>query len=270
MSRVQPLLNSPGFQFIKRLMPEFVKSPLRQAYTSVSFSRRASTAPYYCPVCPRGLSRFREVEWKDTRCVFCNSDTRQRLVWSFFCGQTNLLDGQPKGQPKSQPKHVLHVAPERQFSKRLSKVVGAGYITADLIDPGVSIRLDITQIPFPENSFDVIVCSHVLEHVPKDRQAMREFVRVLKPQGWAVIMVPCKPEQGPTFEDWSVTDPGERRRLFLQEDQVRIYGNDFVERLEQSGFAVQVYRAVDFLSSAEIGRMNITAHSGDIFFCTKR
>ena len=114
-------------------------------------------------------------------------------------------------------------------------MIGEGYITADLLDPRVRVRMDITDIPYPNNFFDVIFCSHVLEHVPNDRRAMQEFSRVLKHEGWAVIMVPCFPERGKTFEDPSVTDPAERLRLFWQEDHVRLYGNDFVERLEASG-----------------------------------
>lgn len=262
MSQTQPLPRSTGFRKIKELLPEFLKSPLRRVYLTMSFARPVFIAPHYCPVCQTGLSRFKEVEWKDTRCVFCDSDTRQRLAWSFFWQRTKLFDGKQK--------RMLHVAPEPQFAERLSKLIGHGYVAADLLNPGVDVRLDITQIPFPEDSFDVIVCSHVLEHVPNDRQAMREFVRVLKPDGWAMIMIPCFPDRGPTFEDFSVTDPAERLRLFMQEDHVRLYGNDFVDRLKESGFKVQVYHASDFMSPSEITRLNITAHSGDVFLCTKQ
>lgn len=164
---------------------------------------------------------------------------------------------------------MLHVAPEIQFEKTFSDVLGAGYITADLLNPKVKVKMDITDIQYPDAHFDVIYCSHVLEHVPNDRKAMHEFARVLKPDGWAAIMVPYFPERGGTFEDFSVTDPSERLRLFGQEDHVRIYGNDVVDRLSNAGFEVSVVRKQDFLSSQEIAQFNLTVHSGDIFLCTK-
>lgn len=117
--------------------------------------------------------------------------------------------------------------------------------------------------------FDVVFCSHVLEHVPDDRKAMREPARVLKPGGWAVIMVPCYLEGGPTFEDFTVTAPAERLKLFGQEDHVRLYGNDFVDRLRESRFEVRVLHASDFMTPDEIIRLSITAFSGDVFLCTK-
>src|SRR5262249_12426105 len=77
---------------------------------------------------------------------------------------------------------------------------------------------------------------HVLEHVPDDRRAMREFYRVLKPGGWAILLVPITVER--TFEDPAVVDPAERLRLFGQEDHVRRYGPDYGDRLSEAGFAV--------------------------------
>lgn len=247
---------------MKSPMPQFYKAPLRKLFLAVAYARPSFAAPYYCPVCERGLSHFRVLEWKDTRCVFCGSDTRQRLAWVFFHRMTDLFDGRQK--------LMLHVAPEIQFGKPLFKAIGGGYITADLLNPRAEVRMDITDIQYPADFFDVIVCSHVLEHVPDDRKAMREFVRVLKPKGWAAIMVPCFPDRGKTFEDLSVTDPADQSRLFGWKGHVRIYGDDFVGRLEQSGFVVHVIHAWDFLGPEEISRFNITAHSGDVFLCTKQ
>jgi len=165
---------------------------------------------------------------------------------------------------------MLHIAPERPFEVALSKLLGAGYVSADLLKPNVRVRVDITHLPFPNDSFDVVLCSHVLEHVQDDLQAMQEFTRVLKLRGWALIMVPHFPEIGKTFEDPSVTDPAERLKLFGQEDHVRVYGDDFVSRLQNAGFEVRVMRSADFLSQKDIARFNITPLSGDIFLCTKR
>jgi ubiquinone/menaquinone biosynthesis C-methylase UbiE len=128
-------------------------------------------------------------------------------------------------------------------------------------------NFDITRIPFPENSFDVIYCSHVLEHVPDDRKAMREFLRILRIGGWALLQVPITGTR--TFEDPSITDPYERRRLFGQEDHVRRYGPDYKNRLEEAGFKVTSYRASDLIENEEdYYRIGIQKNRM-IFFCEK-
>jgi predicted SAM-dependent methyltransferase len=112
----------------------------------------------------------------------------------------------------------------------------------------------------------VIYCSHVLEHVPDDRQALSEFRRVIKPGGKAIIVVPITGKR--TFEDPSVTSPQERERLFGQHDHVRIYGPDVAERFRQAGFDVTALRRGDVLSAAQIDRMGIT-HDEIIFVLDK-
>lgn len=129
------------------------------------------------------------------------------------------------------------------------------------------VRMDITQIDFPDNSFDVIYCSHVLEHVVDDRQAMQEFYRVLRPGGWAVLLVPITADQ--TFEDPAIVSPQDRLQMFGQADHVRRYGPDFVDRLKDAGFEVRVIRVSDLYGRVDAMRMGLTAACGDIFHCTK-
>jgi predicted SAM-dependent methyltransferase len=131
------------------------------------------------------------------------------------------------------------------------------------------VKMDVTDIRFPDGAFDVVYCSHVLEHVLEDKRAMREFYRVLKVGGWAIILVPIFPGRLETFEDPSVTDPAERTRLFGQKDHVRWYGQDYLERLRESGFVVNVVNPEDFLAKNEIEHMGITSSAGEIYFCTK-
>jgi SAM-dependent methyltransferase len=164
-------------------------------------------------------------------------------------------------------KYMLHVAPEPSFEKQLRKQLGSGYISADIIRGRAMIRMDITDIQYPDETFDVIYCSHVLEHVSDDKRAIREFCRVLKSDGWAVLLVPITSDK--TFEDASVVDPSERLKLFGQEDHVRRYGPDYVERL-RSCFHVKVINAHDFLQKEEIIRMGITNAAGEIYYCTKQ
>ena len=111
------------------------------------------------------------------------------------------------------------------------------YLSIDLAEGAAMVRMDVTNLGLPDDSFDVIYCSHVMEHIPDDRRAMRELHRVLRPGGWAVLQVPILRET--TFEDSSVTAPEDRERVFGQWDHVRVYGRDYVHRLSEAGFDVR-------------------------------
>jgi len=174
---------------------------------------------------------------------------------------------------------MLHVAPEPAFEIRLKHDLGNGYVTADLLDSKELSKMvtthiacpmfsmDITQIACPDESFDVIYASHVLEHVQEDVKAMCEFHRVLKNNGWAVFLVPITAEK--TFEDASIIDPADRLRVFGQEDHVRRYGPDFVDRLRDAGFTVKITEKSHFLEDDEIQLMRLTHATGEIYYCTK-
>jgi SAM-dependent methyltransferase len=182
------------------------------------------------------------------------------MTWAYFERRTDLFDGHAKS--------VLHVAPERQFEKLLRERIGPGYLTADLLNPRAMVKMDITNIQYEDDSFDVVYCSHVLEHVDDDNKAMREFRRILKKTGWAVLLVPLTAET--TFEDPSVTDPRERLRLFGQVDHVRRYGLDFEDRLRNAGFSVEVVAPQDFMTPSEMSAMRIGVDVEDkIFVCRK-
>jgi Methyltransferase domain len=215
----------------------------------------------WCPVCGQSFRRFRPGGTHprpDAKCPRCGALERHRFVWMYFDRLTNLFDGLPK--------RVLHVAPEQCFEPRLKKRLGAGYLTADLRDPHVMERMDITSIRYPDETFDVIYCSHVLEHVHDDLQAMREFHRVLKQNGWAVLLVPINP--GKTFEDPAVVKPADRLRVFGQVDHVRRYGTDYADRLRQAGFAVDVTPVSQLIQGEEAVRLGV-ARAGDIYRCRK-
>jgi ubiquinone/menaquinone biosynthesis C-methylase UbiE len=130
----------------------------------------------------------------------------------------------------------LHIAPEACFIKRLEKIHGDYYITADIESPLAKVKMDIHEIPFAANTFDAVLCNHVLEHVRDDIQAMREIHRVLKPGGFAILQVPFfNPIPEVTFEDNTITDPREREKVFGQDDHVRKYGHDYPKRMECAG-----------------------------------
>ena len=161
---------------------------------------------------------------------------------------------------------MLHIAPEEALEKQLSSIVGLSYLTADIKPDRAMVQMDVTDIRKDANCFDVIYCSHVLEHVPDDHRALREFFRVLKPGGWALLIVPVKGET--TFEDPSVKDPSERERLFGKRDHVRVYGMDFANRVRSAGFFVSVLRPSDILGDVERCRMGISKGT-TIFYAVK-
>jgi predicted SAM-dependent methyltransferase len=162
---------------------------------------------------------------------------------------------------------MLHVAPESCLEPTFRKQLGDDYLTADLFNPLAMVKMDITDIQYPDESFDVIYCSHVLEHVVDDRKAMSEFYRVLKSDGWAILLVPITAET--TYEDPSIVAPVERLKHFGQDDHVRRYGHDYVDRLRDAGFNVSVIEASDLCRQSELVQMGLTSASGEIFFCTK-
>ncbi len=216
----------------------------------------------FCPVCQSHVRNFESVSptRKHVQCPICRSMMRHRLIWVFFERYTNLFD--------SNNKKMLHIAPEYSFQRRLERMSNIDYLTADISKPSAMVKMDITDIQYPDNSFDVIYCSHVLEHVLDDRKAMGELHRVLTNKGWAVLQVPIvNPET--TYEDPSITDPIERQKAFGQPDHVRCYGKqDYEQRLIDAGFNVKRIKALEFTSKEEVEKMRISA-TEDIFFCTK-
>lgn len=216
---------------------------------------------FFCPVC-RKLGDFKpsgQAKRMRAKCRNCGAKERHRLVWLFLSKMTTLFDGNYV--------RVLHVAPEPAFESRFRALIGdKKYFTADLARTGVDIRLNVSSLPFPAESFDFIYCSHVLEHVQDDRAAIQEFQRVLTIEGVAVLMVPISTLE--TFEDAAVVDPAERLRLFGRHDHVRRYGPDFNNRLIDAGLSVDVIQATDFLDEDEISRIAIKRNER-IYVCRK-
>lgn len=223
----------------RRSTPRVTSRPL--GYASASVERSDAGLIRICPVCNTKTDEFlpfagdpRKQQRPNAKCASCGALERHRLVWLYLLNETDLFLG-------SKRKRILHVAPEPALFSKLRQEPLLDYVSADL-DPtfarGEMETMDITSIQHPAESFDVIYCSHVLEHVPDDRKAMREFARVLKASGWAIILVPVL--RAVTEEDSSVTDPAERSRRFGQIDHVRAYGPDFADRLADAGFDVTV------------------------------
>lgn len=170
---------------------------------------------------------------------------RHRLLWLYLQRETDFFTA---------PHHMLHVAPEQCFLQRFRRMDNLQYLTADLDSPIADVEMDIHDIPYPDDHFDLIFCNHVLEHVQDDRQCMRELCRVLQPGGLAIMQVPFEPGREVTDEDPSITDPDERIRRFGQYDHVRIYGTDYAQRLREAGFTVTIVNYTEHLAKSEFER----------------
>ncbi|NIJ43792.1 putative SAM-dependent methyltransferase [Wenyingzhuangia heitensis] len=170
---------------------------------------------------------------------------RHRLLWLYLNDHSDFF---------KQPKKVLHVAPEQCFYKIFRDQKNLTYTTTDLFSPLADVKADICDLPFADNSYDVIFCNHVLEHIADDTKAMSELYRVLKPGGWGIFQVPQDVTRSKTYEDFSITEPKERQKHFGQYDHVRIYGLDYFKRLENVGFNVIQFKTAQHFSETDIIR----------------
>jgi SAM-dependent methyltransferase len=156
---------------------------------------------------------------------------RHRLLWLYLKNETDFFTSTSK-------KKVLHFAPEQAFYKLFRNQKNIDYTTTDLFSPLADVKADICDLPFEDNSYDIIFCNHVLEHIPDDTKAMQELFRVLKKGGMAILQIPQDLKREVTFADDSITDQKERAQIFGQYDHVRIYGRDYFDKLRSIGFTV--------------------------------
>ena len=173
---------------------------------------------------------------------------RHRLFWLYLKNETTFF---------SAPLRVLHFAPEQAFVQKFKKQKNLTYTTTDLNSPIADVKADICDLPFKDNSFDFIICNHVLEHIPDDTKAMQELYRVLAPAGTAIVQVPYDAKREITFEDNTITDQSERTRIFGQYDHLRVYGMDYFKKLSSVGFNVNALDYTSGISSNDIERYRL-------------
>ena len=191
-------------------------------------------------------------------CYKCESRDRERLLYAFIIKELKL----------PQNIRILHIAPEPKLSKILLNQNFKEYICGDLFTgsyhyPAHVKNINVLSIPYEDNYFDLLICNHVLEHIPEDAKAMKEILRVLKPGGKAILQVPISNNNEQTYEDFSISDPQKRKEHFGQYDHVRIYGQDYVTRLENVGFIVERLNISD-----KYKKFGVNPEE-DIFFCKK-
>lgn len=214
---------------------------------------------HFCPICESHLRTFLpfgRTPRPNAQCPVCGSLERHRLVFLFLKESTDLFR-----PPK---KRMLHAAPADCLARVFMTSPFINYTSTNLTT-GAMIKMDLTSICFSDLTFDVAFVSHVFEHIPDDRRAIREVFRVLKARGWAILQVPI--HANTTFEDPCVVDPEERERVFGRWDHVRIYGEDYYDRLREVGFAVHRETLAE-QADPEVAR-RLRLPSEQVVFCVK-
>lgn len=216
----------------------------------------------FCPCCGKSFRKFLPVGAiyrSSAQCPGCNSLERHRLMILYLKIKTDLFNKKHK---------FLYIAPMKIFQSIFKNLTNLDYVSVDLQSPLVMIKMDITDIKFEDNTFDVILCIAVLEHVKDDVLAMREIYRVLKPNGWAILQSPIDYNLEKTFEDYSIVSPEERRRVFGEETDYRIYGLDYIERLKKVGFKVKVDDFISKFNERLIKKYGLDKDE-KIYYCSK-
>lgn len=220
-------------EIVKKIVPPKLKTGLRNIFLSGNNVE--------CPICEKTFVTFLPFGLPpaplrpNAMCPNCNSLERTRIYWKFLTDSDFF----------SSQKNVLHVAPESELFRKFSTSPSIHYFPVDKFTEGYkypkgTINMDITRMEYPNDKFDFILCSHVLEHIPDDTLAMSELYRVMKPGAWGILQVPIEMDRNNTYEDHSITSPKERQEAFGQFDHVRIYGKDYIERLKSVGFKVEL------------------------------
>ena len=234
-------------------------------------SRRYKGNKVLCPICNSSYNSFapyRPSGRKNIRCIKCRSLPRHRLLYLFLKYSINIFT-------TDQKLRLLHFAPELQFFQLLANRDSIEYTSCDIAPQSHDFRdvagiqkADITRLPFADNSFDVILCNHVLEHVVDDAKAMSELYRVMAQGGWGIFQVPLIYKNEHTYEDFSIIKPSERKKAFGQFDHVRVYGRDYLDRLQAAGFEVTTDQYAKNFIENDIQRFGLNPYER-IVYCKK-
>ncbi|MGP1396353.1 MAG: class I SAM-dependent methyltransferase [Inquilinaceae bacterium] len=187
--------------------------------------------PLTCPICGTRAQRFLPFGLfgrRNAQCPTCGSVERHRFLWLYLVRSTRLLNRRVR---------MLHTAPETCLEHRLRQRRGLRYTTVDLFNPTADVQADLTDLPFADGAFDVVLTSHVLEHIPDDKAAMAELARILRPGGEAIVMVPFDPRVAATPEDPANDTPAKRMAAYGHPYHYRYYGADLPVRLAAAGLS---------------------------------
>ena len=203
---------------------------------------------------PYGYNKQR----KNALCPGTFSLERHRLLWLYLKKETDFFNSNNK---------ILHFAPEQCFHK-FFKSFFKNYTSIDLNSPIVDIKADICNLPFNDNSFDYILCNHVLEHIYDDEKAMKEIYRVLNKNGIAILQVPIDINNNYTHEGRDIDNKQDRNKLFGQYHHLRMYGLDYFKKLKNIGFKVKNENYLSNISQDEKDKYSLH-NAGSIPVCIK-
>lgn len=216
-----------------------------------------------CNICGWQGRNFHNIDcgygqiYKDSTCPVCGSQPRHRSLFLYL----------KRVIPKNKRLKVLHFAPEGFFTGIFKSYRLIDYLSVDLAAGRAMQQEDITKLSFKDSSYDIIFCIHVLEHVKDDKRAMTELFRVLKKGGFAIIDVPIDYSRKETYEDDSIKSPEERTKAFWQWDHLRLYGEDFPNKLAQAGFKVKIDYFIPSLKPNKLSYLGLK--NKPIYFCEK-
>lgn len=201
------------------------------------------------------IEDFETINIDGYHCRESGSNDRDRLYALFL---DKLMEDTPIGFKLK----ILDFSPSKPFSDFMRWNNSFDYKTADGILDTYDMVLDVqNMVNLDDNSFDGVICSHVLEHVPDDIKAMKEIFRVLKPGGWSILMAPVNLRMSEIDEDFTVNDIAERWRRFGQDDHLRVYSkNGYMARIRESGFKL-IELNKDYFGEFEMQRCGITKKS---------
>jgi SAM-dependent methyltransferase len=244
---------------------------VRVTYTRFHNHQKYKGNKVICSICNSTFKEFIPAGLHlrpNARCPNCGSMERHRLIWKYISDKTTLLSA-------DHTQKLLHFAPEKCLYEKFIECKHIDYTPCDLSPEKYNFRktvnvkkIDITSIGLHDNSVDVVLCNHVLEHIPNDAMAMNEVYRVMKQGGWGIFQVPIDYSRELTYEDFSITDPKDREAAFGQHDHVRWYGRDYTKKLMQAGFTVFEDEYVKKFSNEELFRYGL--HGGEIIYLCKK
>ncbi|MBI5324046.1 MAG: class I SAM-dependent methyltransferase [Ignavibacteriae bacterium] len=217
---------------------------------------------YYCNICNKSYRKFLPAgndKRQNAKCPGCGSFERHRLLMYFLKEKTNFFNSNL---------NVLDVSPNKTMHNLFNQMNNIKYTSVDLMMSYVTQKVDLTQLPFDNETFDCIFCYHVLEHIQDDIKAISELYRVLKRNGWAIIQSPFDKSLNKTLQSEKIMTSEERKEVYGQEDHVRIYGKDFISRIESVGFDVKEDDYIHTFSKDDIIKFGLDKEE-IINFCIK-
>lgn len=252
--------------YFNKIRDSFVRKGIKADKIKSISELSGESGRYYCEICEHPILYWRHFFGERSRargqCPVCGSFHRHRYIYHIIKNYTKLLDG---------GKHsVLYFAPEL-FVEKIRKICDSEeYITVDIEDGKADMVADITNLQFDDQQFEYIICNHVMEHVVDDKTAFLELKRVLKPEGKLIFTVPVNWD-GMTLEDGNIKTKDDRKKYFGQEDHVRYYGKDLVDKVRELGFYVQVLFSNELISEEDIEKYGYPRdryNDGAVFLCS--